>query len=35
MTFSSTTELVPGRVYALQNAFELDGRVSAYPEIGI
>jgi flavorubredoxin len=32
MTFSSTTELVPGRVYALQNAFELDGRVSAYPE---
>lgn len=32
MTFSCTTELAKGKVYALQNTFELDGRVSAYPE---
>jgi flavorubredoxin len=31
MAFSSTTELMPGRVYALQNTFELNGQVSAYP----
>jgi len=31
MIFSAVTELSPGRVYALHNTFELDGRVSAYP----
>lgn len=32
MGFSGTTELNPGRVYALQNTFELNGRISAYPQ---
>ena len=32
MGFSGTTELSPARVYALQNMFELNGRISAYPE---
>lgn len=31
MTVSSITELVEGKVFALHNTFELDGRVSAYP----
>lgn len=31
MSFSAVTELSPGRVYALHNTFELNGRVSAYP----
>ncbi|MDE0781440.1 MAG: hypothetical protein OSB67_11910 [Alphaproteobacteria bacterium] len=32
MNYGGTTELCSGRVYALQNTFELDGRISAYPE---
>jgi hypothetical protein len=32
MTFSAISELSPGKVYALHNTFELDGRVSAYPQ---
>lgn len=32
MAYSGTTELSAGRVYALQNSFELNGRISAYPE---
>ncbi|MEP4377838.1 MAG: hypothetical protein ABJ215_11730 [Alphaproteobacteria bacterium] len=32
MAFSGITELSPGSVYALQNAFELNGRISAYPD---
>lgn len=32
MTFSGITELSPGGVYALQNSFELNGRISAYPD---
>lgn len=32
MAYSGILELSAGRVYALQSAFELDGRVSAYPQ---
>jgi glyoxylase-like metal-dependent hydrolase (beta-lactamase superfamily II) len=32
MAFSSMTELAPGKVFAIQNSFELDGRISAYPK---
>lgn len=32
MSYSGTAELNAGRVYALQNTFELNGRISAYPE---
>ena len=32
MSVSSITELVAGKVYALHNTFELNGRISAYPE---
>jgi hypothetical protein len=32
MSYSGTLELSPGRVYALQNTFELNGRISAYPD---
>ncbi|MFT5180986.1 MAG: flavorubredoxin [Alphaproteobacteria bacterium] len=32
MSVSSITELAAGRVYALHNTFELNGRISAYPE---
>lgn len=32
MTFSGITELSPGRVYALQNTFALNGKISAYPD---
>lgn len=32
MSVSSITELVEGRVYALHNTFELNGKISAYPE---
>lgn len=32
IAYSGTTELCAGRVYALQNSFELNGRISAYPE---
>jgi flavorubredoxin len=32
IAYSGILELSAGRVYALQSAFELDGRVSAYPQ---
>lgn len=32
MSGSSITTLAEGRLYALQNAYQLDGRVSSYPE---
>jgi hypothetical protein len=32
VSYSGTAELNAGRVYALQNTFELNGRISAYPE---
>ena len=32
MSYGGTAELCSGRVYALQNTFELDGRISAYPK---
>ena len=32
MSVSSVTELVAGKVYALHNTFELNGKISAYPE---
>ena len=32
MSGSSIATLAEGRLYALQNAYELDGRVSSYPE---
>lgn len=32
MSVSSITELAAGKVYALHNTFELNGRISAYPE---
>ena len=32
MSVSSITELAAGRVYALHNTFELNGRISAYPK---
>ena len=31
MSVSSITELAAGKVYALHNTFELNGRISAYP----
>lgn len=31
MSYSAITELAPGKVFALHNTFELDGRASAYP----
>lgn len=31
MSFSAITELAPGKVFALHNTYELNGRVSAYP----
>ena len=32
MSVSSITELAAGKVYALHNTFELNGRISAYPQ---
>tara|TARA_A100001037_G_scaffold260372_1_gene248771 strand:+ start:279 stop:1151 length:873 start_codon:yes stop_codon:yes gene_type:complete len=32
MPYSGLLELCAGRVYAMQNTFELNGRISAYPE---
>jgi len=32
MSYSAISELAPGKIYALHNTFELNGRVSAYPE---
>ena len=32
MSISSISELVAGKVYALHNTFELNGKISAYPE---
>ena len=32
MAYSGILELSAGRVYALQSSFELNGRISAYPE---
>ncbi|MCZ6455400.1 MAG: hypothetical protein O6909_14270, partial [Alphaproteobacteria bacterium] len=31
MSGSSITTLAEGKLYALQNAYELDGRISSYP----
>ena len=32
MSYSTITEIVQGKVFALRNTFSLDGRVSAYPD---